>query len=70
MAKEKVKLTDKEMDSKLQELKIELLKQNSKKKAVKKEIARILTFKSLNKIATEKMKINSPVEAKSTVKKK
>jgi ribosomal protein L29 len=44
MAKEKKKLNEKEMTSKLKELKIELLKQPQKRKAIKKEIARLLTM--------------------------
>ena len=39
MADEK-KLTDKEMDKKMKELKIELLKQTTKRKGIKREIAR------------------------------
>ena len=38
------KLTDKEKEEKIKELKIELLKQAGKRKAVKKEIARLLTL--------------------------
>ena len=44
MVKEKKKLSEKEMASKLKELKIELLKQPQKRKAIKKEIARLLTM--------------------------
>jgi ribosomal protein L29 len=44
MAEEK-KLTDKEMDKKMKELKIELLKQTTKRKGIKREIARLLTVK-------------------------
>ena len=44
MADEK-KLTDKEMDKKMKELKIELLKQTTKRKGIKREIARLLTVK-------------------------
>ena len=49
MAKEKIKLTDKEIDEKYAELKIELLKQTAKRKVVKREIARLLTVKNQNK---------------------
>ena len=44
MAKETKKLTEKEMTSKIKELKIELLKQTTKRKSIKKEIARLLTL--------------------------
>ena len=44
------KLTNKEIESKLKDLKIELLKQPQKRKGIKKEIARLLTsLNSLNK---------------------
>ncbi|MFZ5955006.1 MAG: hypothetical protein ACOYT4_01150 [Nanoarchaeota archaeon] len=43
-------LTEKEIEDKLIELNIELLKQPTKRKVIKKEIARLLTFKNqLNK---------------------
>jgi ribosomal protein L29 len=44
MAKENKKLSEKEVASKLKDLKIELLKNPTKKKSIKKEIARILTM--------------------------
>ena len=37
------KLTDKEQENKMKELKIELLKNNLKRKGIKREIARLLT---------------------------
>ncbi len=45
------KLTKEEIESKLKDLKIELLKQTTKRKAIKKEIARLLTL--LNKSKTD-----------------
>jgi ribosomal protein L29 len=43
----KKKITDiKEIDKKVNELKVELLKQPTKKKSIKKEIARLLTTKN------------------------
>jgi len=45
------KLTKEEIESKLKDLKIELLKQTTKRKAIKKEIARLLTL--LNKSNTD-----------------
>ena len=45
MAKQE-KLTDKEIQEKIKELKIELLKQPTKRKAIKKQIARLLTVTS------------------------
>jgi ribosomal protein L29 len=48
------KITDlKEIEKKISELKIEFLKQNQKKRTIKKEIARLLTSKQeimINKI--------------------
>jgi ribosomal protein L29 len=44
MADEK-KLTGKEIEKKMKELKIELLKQPTKRKGIKREIARLLTVK-------------------------
>ena len=43
MAKKNEKLSEKEIESRLRELKIEILKQPTKRKAIKKEIARLLT---------------------------
>lgn len=43
----KKKITDiKEIESKIKELKIEMLRQSQKKKNIKKEIARLLTSKN------------------------
>ena len=53
MAREKKKLSEKEMVGKLKELKIELLKQPQKRKAIKKEIARLLTME--HQIQTTKL---------------
>jgi len=46
---EKIKLSDAEIEQKLLELKVEVLKQNSKRKVIKREIARLLTVKNQNK---------------------
>ena len=46
MAEKREKMTEKEMASKIKELKIEILKQPTKRKAIKKEIARLLTVVS------------------------
>ena len=45
MAKETKIPTEKEMAKKLKDLKIELLKQTTKRKGIKREIARLLTMK-------------------------
>jgi len=45
MVKEK-DINPKEIESKLKDLKIELLKQPTKRKQIKKEIARVLTLKN------------------------
>tara|TARA_Y100000310_G_scaffold338386_1_gene427891 strand:+ start:2401 stop:2604 length:204 start_codon:yes stop_codon:yes gene_type:complete len=50
------KLTNKEIENKLKDLKIELLKQPQKRKGIKKEIARLLT--SLNSLNKENEKEN------------
>ncbi len=53
MAKKEV--SDKGIDSKITELKIELLKQPTKKKSIKKEIAKLLTRKNkINKQGEKK----------------
>ena len=45
MAKQKI--TDlKEIEKRIQDLKIELLKQPTKKKSIKREVARLLTYKN------------------------
>jgi len=56
MSKEKINLTEKEIESKLEELKIELLKNPTKRKKIKREIARLLTIKTskLNKMEKTK----------------
>ena len=64
MAKEKKKLSEKEMASKLKELKIELLKQPQKKKAIKKEIARLLTMARNSVPSTRGTKVPSSSGAK------
>lgn len=48
MAERKM-LSEKEIEKKIKELKIELLKSPTKRGRVKKEIARLLTMKNLNK---------------------
>ncbi|MFA4960546.1 MAG: hypothetical protein WC548_02675 [Candidatus Pacearchaeota archaeon] len=45
--KDEKEMNDKEIEKKLADLKIELLKQPQKKKRVKKEIARLLTMKQI-----------------------
>ena len=47
------KQTNKEMEGKLKDLKIELLKNPTKRKGVKKEIARLLTTMKKDKQATK-----------------
>ncbi|MDP2947374.1 MAG: hypothetical protein Q8N88_04625 [Nanoarchaeota archaeon] len=46
MAKEKKQLDQKEIEKKMADLKIELLKQPQKRKSIKKEIARLLTMEN------------------------
>jgi ribosomal protein L29 len=53
MAKEKKQIKN-ESDERLNELKVQLLTQNSKRKVIKKEIARILTLKNSKGLQTEK----------------
>jgi ribosomal protein L29 len=48
MAKEKKLFDEKEIEKKLADLKIEILKQPQKKKRIKKEIARLLTMRNTN----------------------
>lgn len=51
---EKQKVVISEADKKINELKIEMLKQNQKRKGIKREIARALTMKkNQNKTETE-----------------
>ena len=45
MAENKKPITMKDMDKKLKDLKIELLKQTTKRKGIKREIARLLTMR-------------------------
>tara|TARA_Y100000310_G_C20700855_1_gene829751 strand:+ start:1135 stop:1308 length:174 start_codon:yes stop_codon:yes gene_type:complete len=47
------KQTNKEAESKIKNLKIELLKQPQKRKGIKKEIARLLTFMNQDKTQTK-----------------
>ena len=47
---EKKTMTAKEIEDKITELKIELLKNVTKKKSIKKEIARLLTMKNQPKL--------------------
>lgn len=46
MAKKNKDMTVKEIDEKVKELKLGLLKQDAKRKGVKREIARLLTLKN------------------------
>ena len=50
---ENKKLTDKEMENKIKDLKIELLKNTTKRKSIKKEIARLLTMAREQNLSTE-----------------
>lgn len=50
---ERKNITAKEMDKKIIDLKIELLKNPTKRKNIKKEIARLLTMKNQNKLNGE-----------------
>jgi len=51
MAKENKQLSEKEIEDKLNDLKVELLKQTAKRRPIKREIARLLTVKNLNRHA-------------------
>ena len=51
---ERKTIIGKEMEKKVKDLKIELLKNPTKKKSIKKEIARLLTMKNLTKLGDEK----------------
>jgi len=53
MAEKKV-LSEKELVSKIRDLKIEVLKSPTKKKSIKKEIARLLTMANQTKLDGEK----------------
>jgi ribosomal protein L29 len=48
--KNKTELRDKETEKKILDLKIELLKQPTKRKRIKKEIARLLTMNNQTKL--------------------
>ena len=50
----KTEIDPKEIEEKIRELKIELLKQPQKRKSIKKEIARLLTMKTLTKSGGKK----------------
>ncbi|MBU2576849.1 MAG: 50S ribosomal protein L29 [Nanoarchaeota archaeon] len=50
MASEKKILTEKELNKKIKDLKIEILKNPTKKKSIKKEIARLLTVGNQTKL--------------------
>lgn len=65
MSKEKSNLTEKEIEDKIKELKIEILKQPLKRKRVKKEIARLLTIKNQkSKAVSEQKKDEEKISAK------
>ena len=71
MAKEKTKLTEKEIEEKINELKIEILKQPLKRRKIKKEIARLLTIKNQkNKAFLEQKEEKISVKPKLGEKKK
>lgn len=46
-------VSDKDIESKIKDLKLEILKNTTKKKRFKKEIARLLTIKNQNKLKGE-----------------
>jgi len=52
--KKKEKMNMKEIERKVSDLKIELLKQPLKRKSIKKEIARLLTMKNQTKLGGKK----------------
>ena len=51
---EKKEMSEKDIEKKLLDLKVELLKNPTKKKSIKKEIARLLTMKNQTKLDGEK----------------
>ena len=53
MAAKKEKIQEKDVDSKLAELKVSLIKQPTKRKGIKKEIARLLTMENQTKLYGE-----------------
>jgi len=54
MAKKKIPTDEKDMDKRIAELKIELLKQPTKKQSIKREIARVLTAKNMKTKSEDK----------------
>lgn len=54
MAKEKKMLSEKEIEKKVKDLKIELLRNPTKRGSVKKEIARLLTMANSTKLSEDK----------------
>lgn len=55
MATKKKKVKEiKDIDGRVSELKIELLKQTTKRRSVRKEIARLLTYKNQTKLEGKK----------------
>ena len=61
MAKEKIEIS--ETDKKIADLKIEMLKQNQKRRSIKKEIARLFTMKNAPK-KVEEVKTQTKVGGK------
>ena len=51
---EKKKMTNAEIEKKIVDLKMELLKNTTKRKSIKREIARALTMKNQNKLTENK----------------
>ena len=51
---DKKKMTNAEIDKKIIDLKMELLKNVTKRKSIKREIARALTMKNQNKLVEDK----------------
>lgn len=54
MVKEKKQMNEKEIEKKISELKLELLKNVTKRKSIKREIARALTVKNQIKLLEKK----------------
>ena len=67
----KEKFSENEIEKKVRELKIEMLKQTTKRKAIKKEIARLLTMENAEKKIARETKIAGHIakaKAKANVK--
>ena len=51
---DKKNLTPKEIEKKIVDLKVELLKNTTKRKSIKREVARLLTAKNITKMENKK----------------